>query len=295
MGRATHTPVRQPWPVPTYARMSPPQTAEFIALLGMINLPSARLRLQQFLPEIEQLDGVDYNTFTFYLMEVCTTESLQHHNTDEAAIAIATLFKNIRTDARNNRAQLRANSTGKSKGSSRRIKAKPRIARVASKKSLKESTKPLETTDSDSSAYTGVHAFMDGTEEANESRLDEWTDRCFFVNQVHIPILLILAWILFGTLGYVYLQQWTVGQSFYFMIQAIPTLSQLLARVTPIRLTLGDPPLHVAVQAGLSVGFGAFSEDFFRSQHMPPCVVGACVCLYVLWWFVVYFLSRVVA
>ena len=40
-----------------------------------------------------------------------------------------------------------------------------------------------------------------------------------FVDQMHIPIILIFVWLCLGTTAYVLVQQWNVAKSFYFMVQ----------------------------------------------------------------------------
>ena len=46
-----------------------------------------------------------------------------------------------------------------------------------------------------------------------------------------------VLWLAVGTLGYLILQQWSVGQSFYFMVQAGVTLTLTLTITITITIT----------------------------------------------------------
>ena len=268
------------------------QTAQFIAFLNMIELPSARLRLRKFSPEIEShVDGIDYETFHHFLMLVCTTDSHQSHDIDEASVAIANLLRSIRKNMRNDHARQLTQSKAQPVPP-RRPEAPPvRIARVPTTISerKKNSNKRIQPASSIRNANnaTGVHAFG---HDVDDDRNDTCCRKCFknvlavvrdefiLVDRMHIPALLVLAWLVVGTTFYAWIQEWSVAQSFYFMVQASRQIVHAVCFCTVVCTTRP----RLSVQAGFSVGFGALSEDYFISGKMPECVVRI-LCGVMLW------------
>ena len=196
----------------------------------MIDLPSARLRLRKFVPEIEaHVDGIDYQTFKHYLMQVCTTDSHQFHNIDEASIAIANLLGNIRKHVRNDRARHLTQSKKQPIVPRRPAGPPVRIARVPTSITQRnKNSKKMQPSKTVKKA-TGVHAFGHDVEEDKNGTccrkcfkkfLDVVRDEFILVDQMHIPALLVLLWLVVGTTLYTLIQQWSVAQSFYFMVQA---------------------------------------------------------------------------
>ena len=201
----------------------------------MIDLPSARLRLRKFSPEIEShVDGIDYETFKHFLMLVCTTDSHQTHDMDEASIAIANLLGNIRKHVRSDHARRLTQSKAQPVPPQRSETLAIQIARVPI--TVKKRQKPPKIHPAYSimirnanKATGGVHAFED---DVDEDRTDTCYRKCFkkvldvvrdefiLVDRMHIPALLVLLWLVVGTTFYTFIQQWSVAQSFYFMVQA---------------------------------------------------------------------------
>ena len=265
------------------ARMLPLQVVDFIVLLRMIDTPIARLRLQSLLPEIKQQgdDGIDPATFKFFIMECCTTDSLKSHDVDEAAVAIATLLRNIRQNERSNRRKrLERNCppdrpvTGTTPVQTRsRISRVPATAHhhIKRKKTQKLEQAKVDTNDTnETTTEVGVRALLQSAGEMRDTCWEKFTRNLFLEDQMHKPVLFIILWLVIGTLAYLIVQGWTVGQSFYFMIQ--------VRWVRFNSFTFADCSWsHCMLQAGFSVGFGAFNEDFFFGRNQPECVVCSCV------------------
>ena len=200
----------------------------------MIDLPSACLRLRKFSPEIEShVDGIDYETFNHFLMLVCTTDSHQSHDIDEASIAIANLLGNIRKRVRSDHARRLTQSKAQPVPPQRPEGPAIRIARVPTtiaqrKKNNNKRVQPAIAMGNANKA-TGVHAFGDDVDEDRNGTcyrkcfkkvLDVVRDEFILVDRMHIPALLVLLWLVVGTTFYTFIQQWSVAQSFYFMVQA---------------------------------------------------------------------------
>ena len=193
----------------------------------MIDLPKARLRLLKFSPEIESHvdDGIDYETFKHYLMLVCTTDSHQSHNIDEASIAITNLLSNIRKHVRSDHVRNLSQSKAQLTPPQRSETPAARIARVPSTVKKRKKNRKIHPAKS----ITGVHAFGDDVDEDRigtcyrkcfKKVLDVVRDEFILVDRMHIPALLVLLWLVVGTTFYTFIQQWSVAQSFYFMVQA---------------------------------------------------------------------------
>ena len=206
----------------------------------MIDIPKARLRLEKLIVEIMQHnDGIDPATFKFFLMEVCTTDSLQINDIDEAAVGIATLLKNIRQHERSDRRKRIQRTDLPDRPVTKRalshpLRSKSRIARIPgvhhrirSKKSQMDEEAEEETPDMNEnttatevdSTATGVAALMQSSAGVTHTYWQKCTSQLILVDQMHIPVLLILLWLLLGTLCYFFVQGWSLGQSFYFMVQ----------------------------------------------------------------------------
>ena len=71
----------------------------------------------------------------------------------------------------------------------------------------------------------GVFAFTDDVDdEASQTCCQRLGDKIkndiIVVDQMHIPLILLSAWLLLGTFSYYVVQGWTPMQSLYFMLQA---------------------------------------------------------------------------
>ena len=214
-----------------HAPATPLQVAELVTFLTMIDVPSARLRLQRCLPELKQHEnGIDPATFKFFMMKCCTTDTCKTNHVDEAAIAISTLLRNIRQIERKKRARKRAATISPPEGTTRaRLQSRSKITRIPvtalqfiERNKARKRTVPEEnaTLAESSLSLTGASALFEYAEDVGDTCWKKFTRHVFLVDEMHKPVLLIIAWILLGTMAYIFVQGWTVGQSFYFMIQA---------------------------------------------------------------------------